>query len=177
MKHTTFLFSLCLLLAGTALGQTKKEPSFQDIHQQMLEMQRRMMQQFQQMSPGMNGFSMPEFSWDTTFSFRFDTLIEGNGMSSRFFFSPFGSDSTFMRGFGDFDSFFDRASPFGRGFQWTFPPNFDPPGNGENSAIEVPDDGLLPEERLRLQENKDGKPAEKKAEPIPKNPKIKTIRI
>lgn len=177
MKQISFFLFGCCLLAGSAFGQTKKDPSMQDIHQQMLEMHRQMMQQFQQMSPGTNGFAMPEFKWDTTFSFSFDTLIEGNGMRSRFFFSPFGSDTTFMRGFGDLDSFFDRGNPFGNGFQWTFPPGFESPENDENSAIEAPSDGMLPEERLRIQEKKEGDPAEKKAEPAPKNPKIKTIRI
>lgn len=177
MKQTTFLFLFCCLLAGSALGQTKKEPSMQDIHQQMLEMQRQLMQQFQQMSPGGNGFAMPEFQWDTTFSFSFDTLIGGNGMRSQFFFSPFGQDTAFMRGFGDLDSMFDSENLFGDGFQWTFPPGFGKHENDENSAIDAPDDGLLPEERLRQQENMDAKPHEKQAAPASKNPKIKTIRI
>ncbi len=176
MKQITFFF-LCCLLTGSALGQTKKDPSMQDIQQQMLEMQRQLMQQFQQMSPGGNGFAMPEFKWDTTFSFSFDTLIGGNRRSSGFFFSPFGQDTASMHGFGDFDSLFDGIAPFGEGFQWAFPPGFSFPENDENSAIDAPADGLLPEERLRKQENKDAKPAEKQAAPAPKNQKIKTIRI
>ncbi len=171
------LFFLCCMLAGSAIGQTKKDPSVQDIQQQMLEMQRQLMQQFQQMSPGGNGFAMPEFKWDTTFSFSFDTLIGGNGRGSGFFFSPFGQDSASMRGFGDFDSLFDGMAPFGEGFQWAFPPGFSFPENDENSAIDTPDGGVLPEERLRMEEKKDGQPAEKKAAPASKNPKIKTIRI
>lgn len=176
MKQIPF-FLLCCLLSGSVFAQTKKDPSVQDIQQQMLEMQRQLMQQFQQMSPGGNGFAMPEFKWDTTFSFSFDTLMGGNSRSSRFFFSPFGQDTSFLQGFGDFDSLFGGENPFGSGFQWTFPPGFGSPENDENSAIDAPDDGLLPEERLRNQENKDGKSAEKKAAPASKNPKIKTIRI
>jgi hypothetical protein len=168
---------LFLLLAGPVFAQTPREPSIQDLQRQMLEMQRQMLQQLQEFSPDNLGFSMPQFQWDTTFSFSFDTLINGGSGSTRFFFSPFGSDSTFMRHFDDTDPFQDDFSPFGQRFQWPLPPQSGFPENDENSALDDPGDGLLPEERLR-NEGGDGANAPKKPTPVaPNKSKIKTIRI
>ena len=75
-----------------------------------------------------------------------------------------------MRGFGD-------SNPFSDGFQWSFPPGFGLPDQDENSAIDAPNDGLLPEERLRSDENGGKKPSEKQPTPASKKPKIKTIRM
>lgn len=176
MKPYIQVFIFCLL-AGPVFSQKKDAPTIQDIQRQMQEMQRQLFQQFDQMSPG-HSFSMPEFKWDTTFSFNFDTtIIGGDGMGSRFFFAPFGQDTSAMRDFWGSDPFSREGNPFGGGFQWTFPPKMGVPENDENSAIDVPDDGLLPEERLRIQEEGKSKPSEKKNTPAPNNPKIKTIRI
>ena len=82
-----------------------------------------------------------------------------------------------MRDFWGSDPFSRGTNPFGGGFQWTFPPKMGTPENDENSAIDAPDDGLLPEERLRMQEEGKTKSLEKKITPAPNNPKIKTIRI
>lgn len=174
MKQLTKVVLLCLL-AVPVFSQTQKDPSFQEMQQRMLEMQRQLMQQFQQMDGG--AFSMPEFKWDTTYSFQFDTLIGSDGMSGSFFFSPFGQDSSFMQDFWGKDPFSDGFNPFDGGFQWTFPPRSGFPENDENSALEGDDDGLLPEERLRKEENGETMPEKKKAPPAAKKSKIKTIRI
>ncbi len=147
------------------------------MQREMLEMQRKIFQQFQQMSPDNPAFAMPDMRWDTTFSFHFDTLIDGNSMSRSFFFSPFGQDTSFMRGFGGDNPFFDQTNPFGGGFQWSFPPGFGFPENEENSALGDPGDGLLPEERLRKESEGGANPSEKQAPSPEKKPKIKTIRI
>lgn len=165
IKTTLF----CLLATPIFAQKTPKEPTQKDIQREMLEMQRQIMEQFKNMSPDGSAFSMPEFKWDTTFSFRFDTLFDG-GAGGQFFFSPFGQDTAFFRNF-----FGDGA--FGEGFQWSFPPGLGFPENEENSALEDPGDGLLPEERLRKEQEEGAAVPEKHAAPEQKKPKIKTIRI
>ena len=172
MKAFTQTLLFCLMM-GQVLAQTQKEPSLQDFQRQMLEMQRQMLQQFQQLSPGgSSGWDL-----DTTFSFQFDSLFGNQGMGQRFFFSPFGQDTSFMPDFGDEAPSMDGFNPFGGGIQWAFPPGFGFPENEENSALDDPGDGLLPEERLRKTPEDAAKPSEGQAVPEPKKPKIKTIRI
>ena len=143
----------------------------------MLDMQQRMMEQLRNSPFGDPNFAMPQ--WDTTFQFRFDTAFEGGNMSQFFRFSPFGGDSTLQQddffGFGRiFDQFFNLDGQFGQ-------PDYGirdfPQDDGEKPQSE---DDLLPEERLRLQEEteKSGKKqsAPKPADPKP-DPKVKTIRI
>lgn len=159
--------ALFLLFCGTTFAQTKKAPEAPDFWQEFQKMQQQLMQSLRDMPQG------GAFQWDTTFTFGFDSLFNGGGYSGHFFMNPFGQDTTGMDNpFGD--------SPL-QGFQWSFPPGFMTPENDENSAIQDQGDGLLPEERLRREDDeKSGKAPsdDKSVAPEPaKKPKVKTIRI
>lgn len=172
----TILFCLAAL---PVFAQTKKEPSMQDFQREMLDMHRRLFEQFNHISPENPGFSMPEWKWDTTLSFKIDTFYgdQGTGFSQRFFLSPFGRDSNFLNDFFGANPFPGGTTPFGEPFQWSFPPGSGFPENEENSALDDPGDGLLPEERLRKESETGTTTPEKSIAPEPKKPKIKTIRI
>ena len=86
MKPLSNVILICFI-AGPLFAQTQKGQSFQDIQQEMLEMQRRFLQQFEQLSPGNQAFTLPEGSWDTTFTFRFDTTIDGRNAQTIYFAS------------------------------------------------------------------------------------------
>lgn len=154
-------------------------PSFREMERQMLEMQQRLMEQFRNSPFNDPNFAMPQ--WDTTFFFRFDTTIEGGNMSHFFHFSPFGADSTRQKGFFGFDNFFNQF--------FNLNPQFGQPDYGirdfpkDDGNVPQDDDELLPEERLRQQEeqgenpeNRKPAPKSKSVEPKP-DPKVKTIRI
>ena len=168
---TTFSAFLFVLAICAPAKAQNTPPSFQDMERQMLEMQKQLMEQLRNSPFGDPGFALPQ--WDTTFQFRFDTTFEGGNLSQFFHFSPFGSDSTRQDDFFDFgrmfDQFFNLDGQFGQpdyGIQ-DFPK--DDGGAPQN------EDGLLPEERLRKEEES-GKPEKKPAQPRP-DPKVKTIRI
>lgn len=171
-----------LLAAFLHLGvATAQQDPFEEMRQRMMEMQHRMMQQLQQMQPGAPGFQQ-----DTSFFFRFDTAFSGDWGRGNFQFfrsAPFGSDSLSgrvpMGDFWGFDSFFDDF------FNFALPPGQPraypgPWGSPADDGTLQPDDGLLPEERLRQQEQKKSKmeradpPADKIKD---KKPKVQTIRI
>lgn len=174
---TALLLFFSIVFCEKTTAQTQPR-SFEELHNRMLEMQRRMMEQFRNSPFNDPNFAVPQ--WDTTFQFRFDTTFEGGNWSQQFFhFSPFGSDSTARGGFFGFDRFFDQFFNPGRELER---PDY---GIGEqefpkDDGNAQPDDGLLPEERLRKQEEESKaakkQPAPKAAEPKP-DPKIKTIRI
>ena len=169
-----FLFSVGFCQKAAAQSQSL---SFEELQRQMLELQRRMMQQLQSSPFDNRGFAMPQ-GRDTTYYFHFDTTFDGGGMSQFFRFSPFGSDSTEGDAGQGFDDFFNRF--FG---------SDNPSGMPDGNSYQLPsddgnqpktDDDLLPEERLRQQEGaakpKKNAPPAKPAEPKP-DPKIKTIHI
>ena len=174
LSLTTLLFLFSLLFCQKAAAQNQ---SLEELHDRMLEMQRRMMEHFRDSPFNDPNFALPR--WDTTFQLRFDTIFEGGNWSQQFFhFSPFDSDSTLQEGFLGFDRFFDQffnsETPFKK-------PDYGiyefPQDDGEQPAT---DDDLLPEERLRreeeLKKSKKNAPAPKSTEPKP-DPKVKTIRI
>ena len=143
----------------------------------MLEMQQRMMEQLRNSPFNDPNFAMPQWG-DTTFQFRFDTTFEGGNMSQFFHFSPFGSDSTLQDDFFGFGRIFDQFFNLdGQGGQPDYGIQDFPKDDGGKPENE---DELLPEERLRRQEEaeKSGKkqPAPKSVDPKP-DPKVKTIRI
>lgn len=164
----TIVFCM-MLLGGIHLGaQTSKTPEMPDLWREMENMQKQLMQQFRNLSPSHN------LEWDTTYSFRIDTFLNGDGFNGRFFFSPFGRDTSILSDFFNFDPFSDDLDAFFRPFQWAIPEN------DENSALEDRQDGLLPEERLRMEESvPETPPAIPQAPetPLSKKPKIRTIRI
>lgn len=98
MKKLSKTIFFCLLV-GATFAQKNNAPTVEEMQREMLEMQRRLLQQFQQIAPNNPSFSMPEWNMDTTFSFRIDTLFGGDGMGRSFFFSPFGQDTTFLARF------------------------------------------------------------------------------
>ncbi|MBK7936437.1 MAG: hypothetical protein IPJ82_04850 [Lewinellaceae bacterium] len=167
-------FSFAFCQNSSAQNQT---PSLEELQQRMLELQRQMMQQFQNSPFNDPGFAMPQ--WDTTFYFHFDTTFEGGNMSHFFQFSPFGGDSTLrgnFRGFEHFfEPFFDSENLFGE------PDSTQDPFPADDGNQPKTEDDLLPEERLRREQNgekpvKKTAPRAQPAEPKP-DPKIKTIRI
>ncbi|MBL7826090.1 MAG: hypothetical protein JNJ57_05625 [Saprospiraceae bacterium] len=163
--NRSYFILVCLLLNLSAFAQTQKAPSMPDLFKEMELMQQQLMQQFRNMSPGSN------FQWDTSFSFRIDTTF--GDMDSGFFMSPFGRDTSFFRDFFGNDLFSQDMSPFEFFFR-------DFPENDENSALKDKNDGLLPEERLRLLEEAPETPPSGEEKPHvqeSKKPKIKTIRI
>ena len=170
------VFLLFNLIFSPLAGAQNQSRDIDDLQRQMQEWQQRLMEQLHN-SP-FNGQGLASPQWDTTFYFRFDTTFENGSMSRFFQFSPFGVDSTMQGGFGDFNRLFDRFFDPG-GF-------FDPPAQGmedfpsDDGGRENTDDGLLPEERLRLREetnpSENNKSKTKPAHPKP-DPKIKTVRI
>jgi hypothetical protein len=168
-----FLFKTIFFFLGIngLFAQTSPQPQMRDFLKEFEEMQRRMFKNLRG-----DNFNLHGFQWDTTFSFKFDTL-GGDGWSHRFFFSPDQPDSLWMGKFQD-------GNPFGEGsqfwdgiFEW--PPRLQNPSNpeqDENSAIDGPDDGLLPEERLR-KEAESPSATDKSEKNKPKKSNIKTIRI
>lgn len=172
-------FMLSALFLTTFAGQTSAQdfPTFEDLQRQMREMQRQMMEQLRNNPLNNLDFAVPR--WDTTFQFRWDTTFEGGNFSRQFFqFSPFGNDSTQQDDFLGFGRFFDQFFNFGK-----LP---EKPDYGihdfptDDGAVLPGDDDLLPEERLRQQEETD---KSRKKQGVPKNeeakpdPKVKTIRI
>ena len=170
------LFPLLFLTAiNTVSAQQGNGQSFEDIQRRLMEMQKQLMQDLQKGGMGGSFFSFP--GSDSSYTFRFDTTIVGDNFSGSFHFGPFGSDST-MRDpfFGSelFNQFFGNSL----GDTWG-------QREPEDAPVETEPEGehLLPEERLRLEEeqektgkSKPGKtaPSERKQEA---KPKIKTIRI
>lgn len=150
-----------------AVGNAQTTPDFDDLHRQMLDMQRQMMQQFRL------GFSDGAFGhMDTTnsFFFKFDTTFSGDG--AHFFrFPPTDLDSLPGGGEPGFEQFFQRFFGLGNDFGLD---HRQPEGSeflDENGS-----DELLPEERLRLKEQ-GSEPAEPAPSPKPKPKKRATTRL
>lgn len=162
-SHLKMLPVLLLLWALPALTFAQANDPMPDRFEQL---KRRMDDQMRRVIPMdslLNGGSL-QISPDSNsfFYFRVDTNF--GGVKHEFFdLFPFrnpGEDDFFSKDFFNFDSFFD----------WFFPdsPSMHRPRPGQPDREQAPDDGLLPEERLRLQE--------KAPKPTPE-PKVKTIRI
>ena len=158
-----------LIAVGVAAQQ--KSPTLENLERQMLELQRQMIQEFNRNPFGGGFFTFPET--DSSYTFRFDTTITGDNFSGSFHFGPFGGDST-MRGDDPFEWL--RKQFFGDGQEsdiW-----------GRSAPERTPDETdpgaehLLPEERLRLEEEQSEKGTPQKSSPAtPAKPKIKSIRI
>ena len=168
-------FAGLLLLLTISVSAQQKSPTFEQLQREMLELQRQMMQEFRNNPFGGGMFTFPE--GDSSYTFRFDTTITGDNFSGTFRFGPFSGDSTLQ-----------DSDPFG--FEWLRNQLFGTgPESGfwgpapERSPREMPpgDEELLPEERLRLEEEQSGKGAPEKGNPAtpakPAKPKIKSIRI
>lgn len=182
MRYCSFLLFLFTFGVHPLHAQRDaKSPNLEDMQRRMMELQKQLMQDMQR-SPFFD-FDMrkPFNNMDSTssFSFKFDTTFQfGDG--GFFHFRQFGSDSLMRGMFQDMDQMFGRMFDFGDdpfrrpldGKQ-SFPSD-DGHGSQEN-------DGLLPEERLRLEEEGGKKqkpvPEKKMDRPSDKKKEIKTIRI
>ncbi|GAB4494421.1 MAG: hypothetical protein OHK0019_20660 [Saprospiraceae bacterium] len=173
LTKTALVLLFLLIFSHRAAAQTPA-PSFEDMRRQMLEMQRKMFEQLQNFS-----FDTPNFTKDTTFFFHFDTTFDGGSISHFFHFSPFKNDSIRQqKDFFDFDSWLDQF--------FNLDGQFEQPDYGirdfpkDDGGQPQNEDNLLPEERLRKQEEaeKSGKKQSKPKASEPKpDPKAKTIRI
>jgi hypothetical protein len=187
MKITKFFTLVFVLLCSMAPACTHAQNDpFVEMQRQMMEMQRRMMQGFQNnpffgdlMEQGGSDSLGTFFRFDTTFSFkggrpfRLDTTLS-DGSTFKFFF---GGDTTAQQFFRGFEHFFGDMPGMDSGFGWDDDQNQMPKDDGHHPG----DDGLLPEERLRQKEEKatdksiDGRQKEQKETKA--KSKIKTTRI
>lgn len=164
------LLSTLLLLSAIQIVSAQQTPTFEEMQRRLLQLQQQMMQDLQNNSFGGSFFSMP--GGDSTYTFRFDTTIVGDNFSGSFHFGPFTNDSTAQGNFGGAD----WMNKFFSDEFWGTSPS-------EDSTEENDDEHLLPEERLRMEEEQgqSGKKMPQKKEPAaPKDadkPKIKTVRI
>jgi len=178
MRKIPFVL-LFLLVSGAVSGQ-QKSPSLENMERQLLEMQRQLMQEFQKNPFGEGLFAFPEN--DSSYTFRFDTTIVGDNFSGTFRFGPLSGDST-LRDSDPFGFEWFRNQLFGTGPE----SDFWGPGTQERTPKANPgetqpeEEHLLPEERLRLEEEQSEKGLPGKNSPSspapPAKPKIKTIRI
>lgn len=150
MKHTLFICALLFSFSGKIHAQT--EPSFKDIQAQMEQMQQQMMRMFD-LDSSQVMLQMPSdmpFGGmiDTSFFFQSDSLFSGEGFG-RMFQMPFDGDgmmdmSEIMKSFGDIMQHFGDIEGMD-GFS-TMPPS-------DDGAIAEDEDYILPEDRLREEEN------------------------
>lgn len=162
---------LCAVLLAPALASAQTgDPMFDRMEQMM----RRMQEQMRQGMPfdtTIDGGHM-QFSPDSNsyFYYRIDTSF--NGMGDGFFdFSPFGGPGQ--------DGLMDLGHLFDQFFNGVPPQNLqqNPDGFPSDDGQAPDGDDLLPEERLRLQEE-NSKTEGKQAKPAkPDKSKVKTIRI
>ncbi|MEI6411907.1 MAG: hypothetical protein WCR52_21120 [Bacteroidota bacterium] len=169
MKKTMFslLFS-CLALFSAQAQQNRDYDPFS-------EMQKEIQKFIDQLHSGYSLDMSP--GKDTTFYFKWDTTLQGNGNGQFFFrFNPpnmgFQDDSLgFHDMFKDMDAWSKRMNEqyFNHGHNQ---------GPADDGAAPDTGDGLLPEERLRKQDELKEKGGEKEdVKPAPAKPKVKTIRI
>lgn len=183
MKSTILLCTTLLFLSVTALAQQPK--SFNDLFEEMeRSMQRGIPQQRMdtiRLKPGQNQYFQISPDSSSYFYFKMDTTLNGTSMQQFFRFGdslndPFGGSDPFGGGgFGNFNDIFRQMEEMQRQF-FGFPPSTTPP------AAPQEDDGLLPEERIRLKEEQampgtGDKPAAPAPPAKPAKPKIKTSRI
>lgn len=141
---TALALAFVAVLASGANAQA--DPDFEAIQRQMLQMQRRMMEQLRQPGFPDNNWAWPGDS-SQQFFFKIDTTF-GGGDFGFFRTVPFGGDST--------------ASEFERFFQQFFPDEkrlgSSPQPDGSEFLDETGEGDLLPEERLRLREENGAAP-------------------
>jgi len=167
MKKIGLFWAFSLLLATANQAQTA-DP--------FLELQRQMDKMMQELRSGYS-FHFPPGASDTTFFFKLDTTLNGGNGSFFFDFSQpgtSGSDDTF-----GLDQLMKQFQEFGDQFNQRFddPQQEQSPADDGGRRKGDGSDELLPEERLRQQE--EGMQPKSGATPKPnvQKPKIKTSRI
>ena len=166
MKKGILLLGFTCVLFALPLQVAAQERSIlEEMQQQLQQMQQRMMQGLQGFGDGMDSSGL---------SFHFDTSF--NGGSAHFFqFSPPGDSlSTNPSGLEEFfREMFDFGGSSGSAGAQTFP--------RDDGNMPHPDDELLPEDRLRQQNQQPADsrpaPAKPKAPPAKKKPPVESIRI
>lgn len=167
--------ALLLALPFLACTQSKQVDPMTDRFEQLLS---RMQEQMRRGMPFDTTFSngQLQFSPDSSsyFYFHVDTSFGDFGGSDFFQFPPLGAPG--QSGFPDmdrlFEQFFNRMSPFNA------PPGYHQDAPADDGDAGHAEDDLLPEERLRIQEEQRKQGANPAPQPVkPEKPKVKTIRI
>lgn len=176
MKKTNFILILWLSFSATLVAQHPHGKSFDQIFEEMeRSMQRGIPKQKTdtiQMKPGQKQYFQMSPDSSSYFYFKVDTSFNGGSSMQQFFQfgSPFGNDQM-DSGFGNFNDMFRQIEEMQRQL-FGLPSNPHAP-----NADQTPDDGLLPEERIRQREE-DEKLGKKPTTPAKTTkPKIKTTRI
>lgn len=176
MKKLRFVLICLAFLPLAAIAQTNGGQSLDQIFDQM---HRQMLQGIPpgtktdtiKLSPGQNQFFQMSPDSSSYFYFKVDTSFSGGAMPDFFRFDPFGSSpgGDSLGDFWGFDRMFKQMEEMQRQL-W---------GQGGITTPEPePNDGLLPEERIRLREQQANPSAFDPAQPKqPAKPKIKTSRI
>ncbi len=171
-KQIPFIVLLLALLAAPHHAMAQNRSSLEEMQQRLREMQRQMMQGFEDFRS-----ALPDVSSDSSgVYFRFDTTFDG-GSTHFFRFSPPGGNMDSGAGLEDFFKDFFDFRPFGDDS-----PNAQafPKDDGQ---LPHPDDELLPEERLRQEETPQGAdqgappPPPAATKPAKKKPAVPSIRI
>jgi hypothetical protein len=176
MKKTSFILLLWLSFAATLVAQNPHGKSFDQIFDEMeRNMQRGIPNQkidTIQIKPGQKQYFQMSPDSSSYFYFKVDTSFNGGSSMQQFFQfgNPFGNDQM-DGGFGNFNDIFRQMEEMQRQL-FGLPSNPQAP-----NADHTPDDGLLPEERIRQREE-DEKLGIKPTTPAKTTkPKIKTTRI
>jgi len=176
MKNARYVL-FCLALLPLAVGaQTNRGQSldqiFDQMHREMLKGMPGGKVDTIRLSPGTSQFFQMSPDSSSYFYFKVDTSFGGGAMPDLFRMDPFGSKNgnDSLGDFWGFDQMFKQMEDMQRQF-FGMPP-------GTPAMPEEPNDGLLPEERLRLKEEQAQPGAAAPTPPAaPAKPKIKTTRI
>jgi hypothetical protein len=152
IRYCSFLWFLLALSATNLNAQRNAQsPNLEDMQRRMMELQKQLMQDMQR-SPFFDFDMRSPFNRDSSssFSFKFDTTFQlGDG--GFFQFRHFGSDSLMQGMFQDMDQMFGRMFDFGDD-PFRHPLDGGQPFPSDDGHGSKENDGLLPEERLRLEE-------------------------
>lgn len=176
MRSIFFVLIFCCC-AGMTSAQNKVQksfPSFEELHQRMMELQRQLNRDLENMNqPGSSIFEL-----DTTFSFDMDTsFFIAPGFQGKFFFN---GDSMLLHdtplNLGDiFSRFFDQNDGDNPDGLW-----FGFPDKMKEGEEQISEGELSPEEKLRMEEEGEKPPKTpdpKEGTKATQKPKLKSIRI
>jgi hypothetical protein len=181
-RLASFLILLALSLSATA----QNNDPFRDLNQAFEQMRQQMLRGLPDMQPdtqqhkgGSSDFFQFSPDSSTYFYYKIDTSFGGGSGSTHFFqFSPFGGQSN-PQSNSTMPSIEDMMRQMEAMQRQFFS---DPWGSPRSMEPTEPEDGLLPEERLRLEEEQRKNPSNGNTPqlnaPVAKpKPKIKTTRI
>jgi hypothetical protein len=173
MKQKQIVIFCLALLPLAVVAQNNNGQSLDQIFNQMQrEMQKGIPGKADtiRLSPGKNEFYRISPDSSSYFYFKMDTSFSQSVMPRFFHFDPFGDSGQDPKGsLGGFDQLFKQMEDLQRQM-------FGMPPSGITQEPE-PNDGLLPEERIRLREEQEKSGVAPAAPKPPAKPKIKTTRI